>query len=732
MTKRDSFKTGGGLSDLGEFLSANDSLIDQHVGSYRITGLIAEGGMGRVYRAIRADGQFERNVAIKTLPPGRGEEYLLRFKQEQRILAGLAHPNIAQLLDAGVTDAGIPYLVMELIEGHPIDEAVRRPPLSIRRKTELMLTLADTLAFAHSRLVVHRDLKPSNVFVAEAGQLKLLDFGIAKILEAPDSLTEESRPLTPSYASPEQLLDEPVSVASDVYQFGLLFLSLFEHRDDAQKDTWSSAIARASRGDSVTVAQRLATRLPAELGAIINRCLRAEREERYASADALAADLRNYLGGYPVMARDPGAFQRAGKFLRRNWLASTLTLGIVTVLVVGTTAYVRSIEAERQAVLVANEQAKLEAATAQSLNDFLLEMISGANVFSDASEPITVLEAVVSGAELAERQLADQPLVRARLLNALAGTLSSMGEWSSSRDMLQAAMPALIDHPELTFTERSELRSHLAYATYRLSDFDAAREQYDALTRLYEQTGKTNDTIYANAWRRLGLLERRAANYDLAIEHMAKAQTAYAASDASDQTLAGFAGDHGLVLSHRDKESALERYDESLRLFKNVQGEDCPSCAITQSNRAWVLRELGQYEAALAALRSADETFVRQMGADYGSRQGSLLFEMAAVLNDMGRYEQADQHHQRASQVYLKAFGRNHSAYALSLYGHAQTHRDHGRCDLSLPLLYEARDIHLELFGEASEWVAKDDQRIAQCEETHQSASDSGPFSTGH
>ena len=688
MTDGDSFKTGGGLSELGAALD-DDPLIGQVFGSYRITALLAEGGMGRVYRAMRADGQFDREVAIKVLPPGLGKEYSQRFEQERQILATLSHPNIAQLFDAGLSGSGSLYLVMELIDGMPIDEFVRDRKLGTRAKTELMLSLSEALAFAHSKLVVHRDLKPSNVFVTNEGKLRLLDFGIAKILEAPDSVTVESRPMTPKYASPEQLLNEPISVASDIYQLGLLFLSLFEQRGDQPEETQASATERAVAKTSITANSRLAESLPAELDAIINQCLRAEPGERYASATALAADLRNYLDGFPVSARNPGALQRTAKFLRRNWLPASLTAAIIAVITGGTVYYIDSIEKERQAVIVANEKAQEEAAASKSISDFLLRMISGSNALVSPGEPRTVPEAVVHGAELMQTELADQPAVRARLINSLASALTSMTEWARAREMLEKAMPGLVDNPDIDFQERAVLRSHLAYTTYRLSDFDAAREQYMKIIDLLEQAGATKDSLYGSAWRRLGLLENRAANFDLAAEYMARAEEAYEGSDASDFLMAAFTGDYGLVLSNQleDKNPAIEKYEESIRMFREIQGDDCTSCAITQFNLAWALREQERLEEARNALLEADETFRRHYGEDYGTRQASFNFEMASVTNDLGDYEGALAYQEKATEIYLRELGPRASLYATSLYNHAQIHRDHGRCDLALPLL---------------------------------------------
>ncbi len=720
MQDDDRFSTGGALRDLEALTPSgadNDPLLGSTIGHYRLLSLIAAGGMGRVYRAVRTDGSFEREVAVKVVPSGLGDEYARRFELERRILASLAHPNIAQLFDAGVSESGNLYIIMELVEGEPLDRYVREHGVDTRGKARLMLELARVLEFAHARLVVHRDLKPSNVLVAGDGSLKLLDFGIAKILESPDDVTATHRPMTPRYASPEQLLNEPVSVASDVYQFGLLFLDLFEQRPGLAQETPASATARAIQKTPVTAESRLRTRLPLELAAIINQCLRAEPDERYGSAAELARDLDSYLGGYPVAARDPGSLQRSAKFLRRNWLPSAITALFSVVTITSTAWYIQAIDRERAAAVMANERAQQEAAVAESISDFLLRMISGSNALMSPGEPRTVPEAVVRGAELLRTELADQPSVRIRLVNALAGALNSMNEWSDSRALLEAALPDLIDHPAVDFKQRGSLRSNLAYATYRLSDFDGAREQYRGIIDIYEQAGKTDDLVYANAWRRLGLLERRAANFDVAAEHMASAEAAYRAGNAAADVMGGFTGDYGLVLSHIDKQAAIDKYRESIRLLRQVQGDDCTRCAITLLNMAWALREQEKLEEALATIDEADRLFRQSLGEDYGTRRGSFLFEKAAIVNELGHYEEADRLHRQATDIYRREVGEGHSLYALSLYGHAQTHRDHGRCDLALPLLREAREIHIELFGEAGEWVRKDDARIAQCEQ---------------
>ncbi|MEJ2534077.1 MAG: protein kinase [Gammaproteobacteria bacterium] len=718
MKERDPLQTGGGLLELRKILARGDELIGQTIGSYTISELIAEGGMGRVYRARRTDGRFDRDVAIKLVPSGLGKEYIRRFEQEVRFLAQLSHPNIAELYDAGVTESGTLFLVMEFIGGTEIDAYATDVRLNLSEKVRLMLELAEALSFAHSRLVVHRDLKPSNVLIDRNGQLKLLDFGIAKSLEENEYLTVDSRPMTVRYASPEQLLGKPVSVASDIYQFALVFTALFQSPLEAATETRVSATERALRSESLTVRDLVETRLPAELEAIMNLCLRVDPAERYQSVLELATDLRNYLRGYPVSARNPGVIRRAGKFIKRNIVVVSLVAGLVGITAGYSAVYIRTINDERAAVLAANAVAEREAAVAASTTDFLLEMIAGADAISNPGQPVSVVEAVVYGAELLRTQLEDQPAVRARIAGQLSNVFNSMGEWARSRDLLLATLADIAADPTVPVEERITLESNLAYANYRLSEFEVAREQFLEAAQEIEAAGLQHTEIHANVWRMLGLLERRTGRYELAVDYMRRAEAEFSKTGASDTTLAEFNNHYGLVLIHQDdKRPAIRRFEKSIELHERSQGEECASCAKPLVNLAWALRDNGNLDGAKAAIERADRIFRDTLGDAYrGQREGAIVLEMASIANKQGRYDDAIMHHERASRIFLDDLGPESSLYALSLFNFAQTHRNHGRCDLALPLYREARAIQQVLFGPESEWMARNDQWIAECE----------------
>lgn len=714
------FRTGGAFEHLSRLVDGfgyTDPLIGTQLSSYRIDRLIAEGGMGRVYVGHRVDGQFHRDVAIKVLPAGFNRERVRRFAQEREILARLSHPHIGQLFDAGVSEFGSLFLVMELVDGSPIDEYVYRESLHVDDVARLMSTLCEALTFAHAKLIVHRDLKPSNVFVSAEGELKLLDFGIAKMLESSEELTTDSRPMTLRYASPEQILNEPVSVASDIYQCGLLLAALLRSERSGTSDTPASATERANRKFSVRAERIVGRPLPADLLAIINKCLEADPADRYGSAGELAADLDSFLGGFPVRARNPGPALRAGKFLRRNWLPAT-AVALSGILIAASSAfYMYSLAKQRDAVLAANFVARTEAETANSVTRFLARIIAGANVIYTPEEPETVRDAVVKGAALLATELRDQPMVRARLAIELAGILNSMGEWAATRTMLDTALPELVAHPEVAFDQLWKLRSHAAYANYRLSAFDLARRQYEEIITVFGKAELLRHPIYADAWRRLALLERRAGNHELALEHIRRAEQVFDFHEGNREELANFLNHYGLVLSSlRDFDAAIARYRRSIDVFRDVQGEACPRCAITMINLTEALRKTGRIDEAHETILEAQATFDRALGDDAGPWRGAILIELASIANELGRYDQAVEYHRQADAHYAATVGEKSSLHALSLRNHALTHSDHGRCDRSIPLLEAARAVDLELFGNESPRVQRVDRHLSECE----------------
>ncbi len=344
------------------------SRIGSRIGAYVVLDEIGRGGMGEVYRAARADGQFEKEVAIKFVRGGYNSASVIdRFRHERQILASLDHPNIGQLLDGGTTDDGIPYLLMELIEGIPIDQYCEKHSLNITERLRLFLQVCSAVQYAHQRLVIHRDIKPGNILVTKSGVPKLLDFGIAKILDSSDTAQHTiAAPMTPEYASPEQILGQPVTTSTDLYSLGVVLFILLTGNSphpittnsqfelaraicDKEPQPPSAVVAASFTPESPTkaastsflpegTATRLQRRLRGDLDNIVLRALQKDPQRRYHSVEQFAEDLRRHLDGLPVIARRDSLRYRAEKFALRHKVVVSASLLIFLAVAGGVTA----------------------------------------------------------------------------------------------------------------------------------------------------------------------------------------------------------------------------------------------------------------------------------------------------------------------------------------------------------------------------------------------------------
>jgi serine/threonine protein kinase len=340
------------VRELGEAEASKFAMEGRQIGPYRLIREIGRGGMGSVYLAVRADEQYESEVAIKLVRLGLDTDFILRrFRRERQILARLEHPNISRMFDGGTTDDGIPYLVMEYIEGVWITRYAAERRLSLEDRIRLCMPVCAAVDYAHRNFIVHRDLKPGNILIDRNGTPKLLDFGISKLLHAdqPGSAnTEGVGMMTPDYASPEQILGEPITIASDVYSLGAVLYELLTGARPHQIEKCTPlALERAICLDPVappSSAARdgaLARRLKGDLDNIILRAMQKEPERRYASVEHLAEDLRRYLEHRPVAARPDSLTYRAGKFIRRNLVAVTVSAVAAAAVLVGSAVAVR-------------------------------------------------------------------------------------------------------------------------------------------------------------------------------------------------------------------------------------------------------------------------------------------------------------------------------------------------------------------------------------------------------
>ncbi len=428
-TESESLLKVSAVEFLKDFIDADEtngnSLNGQNVGIYKIVGELGFGGMGAVFLAERTDGKFKQKVAVKMLKREFNVEKIRHiFRREKEILATLSHPNIARLLDAGKTDDGIPYLVMEYVEGVPVDEFCQKNSLDIHSRLKLFNKICDAVAFAHRNLIIHRDLKPSNILITKNGTPKLLDFGISKLLDESGETSKNTTiygAMTPKYASPEQKKGEPVSTATDIYSLGVVLSELVQSRFQISNSKFQNKNQKPKTKDQ---------KPNPDLQAILQTATSEEPERRYQTVERFSDDLWRFIDGLPIAARPATFSYRAGKFVRRNKIPVIAGVLIFLSLVTGIAAAMwQANAANRQAKIAAEAQRQAELETvranterekAEKISQFMAKVISYANPawYAEGAKfgkDIKLIDVINDLSDKIETEFADQPDVQAEL-----------------------------------------------------------------------------------------------------------------------------------------------------------------------------------------------------------------------------------------------------------------------------------------------------------------------------
>jgi len=663
---------------------------------YRLIERLGEGGMGQVWLAERDDGATRQRVALKMLRGAGtpGERELARFLAEGRILAGLDHPNIARLLDAGRGADGAPFLAMEYVAGERIDRWCAAREAGLRERIELFIKVCAAVEYAHARLVIHRDLKPANILVDAHGEPKLLDFGIARLADdAPGAnATTVLRAMTLAYASPEQIEGQPLGTATDIYSLGIVLYELlagtrpFEHYDS--EHARNSAIlsgdveppSRLQRRTTGPVARSAPVRrIPVDVDAIVLKALRREPSARYASVAEFAEDLRRYLAARPVLARR-GAF---GYRLRRALWRNRWPLAVATMLVAMALAFTwRTLRAEREA--------RLQAETSGQVVDFLVSIFaaSDSNVSDAARHDLTAREVLAAGAARIDRELADKPRIRARLLEAVGNAYRHMGDAAQAVPMLRAAadlnLSPAVDDPLAAASSLEALSNAMANGQFRAADAEKAARDSLALA---ERLAPGDSQPVANAWMVLSLALNRSGHYAGALD---AAQRTLAMNQRLPPTPENRTGAalHNLCLVLGN----LGRLDEARAGCERALAYKGPartlSRYLTLRALANVLHRAGAHAEALAAIEEGID-ITREYEGERGPFTADALQLTGTLLDGAGRHAEALDALERAQAMYAALSGTasgDHESVVRDLGRH---HAATGEFERALPLLRE-------------------------------------------
>ncbi|HEV7366018.1 MAG TPA: serine/threonine-protein kinase [Gemmatimonadales bacterium] len=656
------------------------SLAGHRIGAYSLVRPIGHGGMGTVWLAQRSDGRYEAQVAIKLLNLALidpvGSE---RFRREGTALARLTHPNIARLIDAGVTEEGQPYLVLEYVEGRRIDVYCDAERLVPERRLGLFLQVLGAVAHAHANLVVHRDLKPSNILVTADETVKLLDFGIAKLLAEDSGAAERTgltdrggAPLTPEYAAPEQAQGRPVTTGTDIYSLGVLLYVLLAGRHptgagchtvaehlralgESEPPRLSAVVAGgAERGSTV---ERLRRLYRGDLDNIVAKALKKRPEERYATVQEFTDDLHRYLRDEPVRARPDSLGYRLGKFVRRNRAALAAVLAVMALLA---GAALR----ERQL----RGRAEREARKAGAVEQYLVSVFGAADPFAltetDRSKT-TARDLLDRGAQRIDTALALQPDVRAELRGALGRVYASLSLYDAAATQLRRSLQ-----------ERRSL-----YGPRN----PAVAEAMDQLGQVLFRQGHLAE---ADSLLRGALAQRR--------EHFGSLH------DATAESLDHLAA---LLVDRDDFAHAEPLLREALAIRRTLHGDDDLSVAASRTSLAGLLHSRGANTEALPLLRDALAIRERRLGRDH-PLTAETLTSLASTEEFLGHYAPAESLFRRAIAAQRKSLGSVHRSVAVSLGNLGEMLFKVGRNDEAAALLREALAINRQVLGERTDEVS--------------------------
>ena len=734
------------------------------IGAYRLDRLIGEGGMGQVWLATRADGLYERKVALKLLRPGLADPRLRqRFDREREILARFAHPYIARLLDAGINKDGQPYLALEYVDGEPITGYCQSRQLDIAARLDLFRQVCEAVSHAHANLIVHRDLKPSNILVTPAGHVRLLDFGIAKLLDVEPLPVEATRTgvrtFTLHYAAPEQIRGEPVTTMTDVYSLGVVLYELLTgskpYRLKRQTDAeWEEAIlageplrpsqAAARANDETTrpySPARLARELTGDLDNIGLKALAKRPEQRYVSAEALSQDLLSYLRGRPVSARGESLGYRTRKYFRRHrWALGAAALVLA---VMATALTVVSWQAQ---------QALREANRAQAMQNFVAGLFESAGN-TPLDTPMDLRALLELGIVRGERSLARQPQARAELYGVVARLRLGLGDYREASTLLDKQaklLHALPDAPTSLHLEAATLRGS---ARRQLSDARGCERQMQPLLAVAEREQEQLPAQVASFYSQLARCRRDLGQRNLANQLFSRSLK-LRRDNGDDVGVAESLLDlSALHADDGDPRQAIRILRDALAQLRHKVGDRHPLAIDMLRSLCSLERNNDDLVAAERDCRGSLDLALELHGRDHRATVDARR-QLAALYVDLGRFGEAesefldtyawmrtrlDRDHPDLARTYnslgvvawergdLKRAveyqtlavdawrtGNNAGLTAAGAYNLAMILHDAGRNAEALSLVRESRRLRSERFGADHELVGDSDRLLGE------------------
>lgn len=698
------------ISDDMQSIPSTNSLIGQNVGAYTIREKIGEGGMGAVYRAQRTDGEFEHEVAIKIIRHSRAtDDNIKRFKREQRILAGLNHPGIARLFDGGVTDDGAPYIVMEYINGTAIDQFCNEQNCSINQKISLFQQVLEAVRYAHENLVIHRDLKPANILVNEAGEIKVLDFGISKLLEqeeVSDITQTGARLLTPRYAAPEQITQANITTSTDLYALGIVLYELLSGTSPYElKGTSSYEIEQAvihrdpPKPSSRAKTEKIQKTLKGDLNAIILKAIQKDPDLRYRVSNEFIEDLNNYKNGLPVSARTSSVHYRAKKFIGRHKFGIAAAFFFLVLSAGFTILHTSRITQERN-------NARLEAQKATQIKNLLSDILQQQDPFAQPNRNITLAEILDEGVQDIENGLEHQPEIKAELLGLLGDNHASLGNFKKGEKLVKKAL-ALYNPDQLQSALQTYINNlgRLGRIQYRTGRFNEAESSYfEALELVKHEYGEDSPQItylysgLAGIYREKGQLLKTEQFYKRAI----------ALAD-STQKLALATSLGNLAIAYRDQgqfDKALSLHKQSLKLEHQVHDTLHPDLASAYNNIAFTYQQKGDFPKA-DSLHQIALSMRRKLFPPDHHHIASSLVRLGLLKIKQFHTREAEQYLKEGYDILSSKLPNEHWQVLSAKGGLAVSRAMQGKFENNVPIVEEVYQKFVDKFG-SKDWRSRE------------------------
>ncbi len=627
----------------------------ERIGAYQLVRPLGRGGMGEVWLAVREGTEFRQRVALKIVRAGlESADLVAAFRAERQILGSLNHPNIAHLLDVGETADGLPYLALEFVEGSPLTEYCDEHRLTIDARLRLFCTICDAVRHAHQNLVVHQDLKPSNILVTPDGVPKLLDFGIARVINAGESARASAHgALTPGYAAPEQLEGRATTTASDVYSLGVVLYELLAGqrpyessglgREELLRRIRAGAVVPPSAAAARRTPDRLVKRLSGDLDAIVARAIAVEPENRYWSVDQFAADIERALRSFPVNARPRTARYVAGRFVRRH-RAGALIGSLAAAALVG---FVAAIAHQSIVIRERSAQVERERQRAMSVSSFLQRLFRGADPGQAQGDTITARALLDRGAERIERDLPNQPATQADLMGVMSDIYQDLGLYDQAEQLAGKALERVRGLKDDSLLAAA-LTEH-GKALHWQGNPKTAEGEYDQALAILRRRGDTTSTEYSMLLTYIGSAVQDQGHDSAAVPVYRRAIGVERALNLpSDTNLAFTLNNLSVALRHtKDLAGAESAQREALAIREAALGPNHFETIRSLNNLAIVVGTRGDMAASESLLTDVVARWTRVLGRDHPT--------VAYALNTLGGLHYAKNDPAGAIRFYTEA-----------------------------------------------------------------------------